>query len=363
MNNNAYLILENGKVFKAKRFGKHLNLCGELVFNTSMTGYNEILTDPSYFNQIVIQTFPLIGNYGVISEDFESLKIHMKAYIVREFCEYPSNFRSEDNLDNLLKKHNIAGLFGIDTRALTKTVREHGVMNAKITDDISNLDEQIEEIKSYKNPNNVASVSSPEERYIDNKGKFKVALFDFGTKNNIIKELEKRNCNIVILPFDTKYERVKELSVDGILLSNGPGDPMENTEIIEELKKIQSLNIPIFGICLGHQLMAIANGAKTFKLKYGHRGANQPVINTLNNSIYITSQNHGYAVSMESLPHNARLSFRNLNDSTCEGLEYTNHPSFSVQFHPESCSGPKESNFLFDKFVDLMKENKLNAIK
>lgn len=361
MMNNTHLILENGKIFTAKRFGQNLNLCGELVFNTSMTGYNEILTDPSYFGQIVIQTFPLIGNYGIIPEDFESQKIHMKAYIVREFCKHPSNFRSNGSIDSFLKENNIVGLFDIDTRNLTKTVREYGVMNAKITDDISNIDEQLQEIKAYKISNAVKNVSCSEEKHICNNNNITVALFDFGVKNNITRELLNRDCNLIILPHDTKFERIKQLKPDGIMLSNGPGDPMDNIDIILQLKKIRSLNIPTFGICLGHQLMAIANGAKTFKLKYGHRGANQPVVNTSTHELYITSQNHGFAVSNETLPDNARLSFKNLNDSTCEGIEYLDHPSFSVQFHPEACSGPKESGFLFDKFIELIKENKLNA--
>ena len=356
MQKKAYLILENGKIFKAKRFGKHINTYGELVFNTSMTGYNETLTDPSYFGQFVVQTFPLIGNYGIIPEDFESSKIHMKAYIVNEFCNAPSNFRCWENIDSFLKQQNVAGLFDIDTRTLTKVIRNYGVMNAKITDDISNLDEQLKQIKSYKNNNTVKYVSNSCEKHFCDNRQFKVVLFDFGTKENIIRELIKHDCDVILLPYNTNYKKVKEINPDGIMLSNGPGDPIDNIKIINELKKIQTLNIPTFGICLGHQLMAIANGAKTVKLKYGHRGANQPVVNLNDNKIYITSQNHGYAVLNDSIPKNAKLIFKNVNDSTCEGIEYLSHPSFSVQFHPEAASGPNDTLFLFDKFKELMKE-------
>ncbi|MDD4688765.1 MAG: carbamoyl phosphate synthase small subunit [Eubacteriales bacterium] len=353
--NTLYLVLENGKIFKGKGFGKIEETIGELVFTTAMTGYNETITDPSYYGQIVVQTFPLMGNYGTISEDFESRKPFLKGYIARDICETPSNFRSEGTLSEYLNNNNIVGLSGIDTRQLTRILRESGTMNGKITSDISNIEKIIADLKEYSVRNAVKSVSSFEkEIYRPENPKKKVVLWDFGVKLNMVRELLKRDCEVVVVPCNTKAEDIIKLNPDGIMLSNGPGDPKENTEIIDELKKLNKQKIPTFGICLGHQILALSMGAQTEKLKYGHRGANHPAKDLNTNRVYITSQNHGYAVISESLPGNARCDFINLNDNSCEGVAYLDMPAFSVQFHPEACAGPHDSNYLFDKFIGLM---------
>ena len=354
----AYLILENGKIFEGKSFGAQGEAIGEIVFTTAMTGYLETLTDPSYYGQIVVQTFPLIGNYGVIPVDFESPEPHVKAYIVRDWCQEPSNFRCEGDLDTFLKQHNIVGLYGIDTRALTKIVRESGVMNGKIVTEGSEFG--LADLKNYKIVEAVESTTCKEEKVFAPEGevKRKVCLYDFGAKDNIRRELVKRGCEVTVVPAHTKAERVLELAPDGIMLSNGPGDPADNVDIIAELKKLSEKKIPTFGICLGHQLLALSQGAKTEKLKYGHRGANQPATELETGRVYITSQNHGYAVVNDSLGENAKVSFVNANDGTCEGVTYLNMPAFSVQFHPEACGGPLDTGFLFDKFVDMIDANK-----
>ena len=355
----AYLILENGTIFEGKSFGAAGEAIGEIVFTTAMTGYLETLTDPSYYGQIVVQTFPLIGNYGVIPEDFESECPHVKAYIVRDWCQEPSNFRCEGDLDTFLKQHNIVGLYGIDTRQLTKIVRESGVMNGNIVPEGSSFG--LTDLKNYTIVEAVKNTTCSEEKTFEPEGevKRKVVLYDFGAKHNIGRELVKRGCEVTVVPAYTKAERIKELAPDGIMLSNGPGDPAENVEIIEELKKLSEMKIPTFGICLGHQLLALAHGAMTHKLKYGHRGANQPAENTETGRVYITSQNHGYAVENDSLPEGeAKVLYVNANDGTCEGIRYLNEPAFSVQFHPEACGGPHDTDFLFDEFIALIDENK-----
>ena len=355
----AYLILENGKIFEGKSFGCSGEAVGEIVFTTAMTGYLETLTDPSYYGQIVVQTFPLIGNYGVIPSDFESDRPHVKAYIVRDWCQEPSNFRCEGDLDTFLKKAGIVGLYGIDTRALTKIVREYGVMNGKIvTDEMSGFG--LSELKNYKIVDAVENTTCKSESVFkpDGETKFRVCLWDFGAKGNICRELVKRGCEVTVLPAGTKAERIFELSPDGLMLSNGPGDPAENVGIIEELRKVCEKKIPTFGICLGHQLLALSQGAKTEKLKYGHRGANQPATDRNTGKTFITSQNHGYAVVSSTLCEGAKESFRNANDGTCEGVEYEYMPAFSVQFHPEACGGPLDTSFLFDRFISMMEANK-----
>lgn len=347
MQQSYYIVLENGQVFKGKPFGASGEVVGELVFTTGMTGYLETLTDPSYYGQIVVQTFPLIGNYGIIPADFESSSPKLKAYIVREWCQVPSNFRSEGELDTFLKMHNIIGVYGIDTRELTKTIREVGVMNAKISTSLDDLDKILAEIKNYRITEAVQTVSTKEISI--NKGQpagYKVVLWDFGAKENIRRELLKRGCEVITVPADTTAEEIINLAPDGVMLSNGPGDPADNKEIIGEVNKLAKAKLPIFAICLGHQLLALAQGAETVKLKYGHRGANQPVKDLKTGRVYITSQNHGYAVVPDSLPAHAHLSYLNANDDTCEGIEYQNMPAFSTQFHPEASAGPLDTNFL-----------------
>ena len=410
----ALLILADGTIFEGKAMGATGSTIGETVFTTGMTGYLETLTDPSYYGQIVTQTFPLIGNYGNIPVDYESKKSWVRGYVVRELCEQPSNFRCSGQLNDFLKAQGIIGICGIDTRALTKRLRESGVMNGMIISgknaDKFKATEVLEKIKDYKiehaiervqiNPFdncNAGDIRHAElgsasinkiPKQVRNDGYFPhVVLFDFGAKLNIQRELEKRGCRVTVVPYDTTAEEVIKMQPDGIMLSNGPGDPAENTGVIEEIKKLCAWNkkcviprldrgisasqtdldcrvkpdndtkyksIPIFGICLGHQMLALARGCKTCKLKYGHRGGNHPCKDTESGRVYITSQNHGYAVENTSLPPYAKMSFFNVNDGTVEGITYTDIPAFSVQFHPEACGGPHDTNFLFDNFIKLM---------
>ncbi|MCI9626173.1 MAG: glutamine-hydrolyzing carbamoyl-phosphate synthase small subunit [Clostridia bacterium] len=358
----AYLILENGTVFQGQRFGASADVTGEIVFTTAMTGYIETLTDPSYFGQIVVQTFPLIGNYGMISQDFESKAPHVKAYIVKEWCQEPSNFRMEGNLDAFLKENNIVGLCGIDTRELTKIVREYGVMNGRIVSAPEVSETMLAEIKDYQITGAVAAVTRQEqETMAEADAVWRVVLWDFGAKENIRRELLQRRCEVVTVPAGTSAEEILALEPDGLMLSNGPGDPAENQEIVQQLRQLMEHKIPTFGICLGHQLLALSQGAKTEKLKYGHRGANQPVKELEEGKVFISSQNHGYAVVNDSLPEGAKLWFVNANDGTCEGVRYETIPAFSVQFHPEACGGPHDTNFLFDRFMSLIKEEKEHA--
>ena len=345
----AYLVLQNGQVFEGFSFGAKAKSIGELVFATGMCGYIETLTDESYFGQIVMQTFPMIGNYGIISSDFEG-KSSVRGYVVRECCENPSNFRCEKTLDDYLKGQGIPGIYGIDTREITKIIREYGVMNAVICDEIPN---DLTDVINYKVENAVKSVTTDEE-YISKaeNEKYNVTLIDYGAKRNIIRELNKRGCTVKVVPSSYTAEQILADNPDGIMLSNGPGDPAENTFEIGEIKKLFG-KIPIFGICLGHQLLALSQGAETVKLKYGHRGVNQPVKEVDGTRTYITSQNHGYAVVGDNLK-NGKVSFVNANDNTVEGVDYPEFKAFSVQFHPEACSGPKDSEFLFDKFIKLM---------
>lgn len=356
MQQSIAIILENGQVFKGKPFGAAGEVVGEIVFTTGMTGYLETLTDPSYYGQIVVQTFPLIGNYGIIPSDFESASPKLKAYIVREWCQVPSNFRSEGELDTFLKAHNIMGVYNVDTRELTKIIREYGVMNAKITAKPADLNAALGEIKDYKIKDAVQTVSCREITVTKGAapGAYQVVLWDFGAKENIKRELLKRGCEVITVPAQTAAETILGLRPDGVMLSNGPGDPADNQEIIQELAKLCTARIPTFGICLGHQLLALSQGAVTAKLKYGHRGANQPVKDLNTGRVYITSQNHGYAVVADSLPVQASMKLLNANDGTCEGIEYQNMPAFSVQFHPEASAGPLDTAFLFDQFIDLM---------
>lgn len=354
----AYLVLSNGLAFEGERIGAECDSIGELVFTTGMVGYIETLTDPSYAGQIVMQTFPLIGNYGIIESDFEG-ESAVRGYVVRECCDKPSNFRCEKTLNEYLREKGIPGICGVDTRHITRIIREQGVMNAKIC---SSVPEDVSEIVSYSVTGVVKEVSCAEKHVYPAEGekKYSVALIDYGAKRNIIRELQKRGCEVTVCPQNTTAEEILSLSPSGIMLSNGPGDPEENVFCIEQIRKLVGKR-PIFGICLGHQLTALAMGGKTTKLKYGHRGGNQPVRELSTGRTYITSQNHGYAVCSESLEGIGSVSFVNANDMTCEGVDYPGKSCFTVQFHPEACSGPHDTAFLFDRFISMMEEDGRNA--
>ena len=347
----GYLILQDGQVFEGVRFGAETDTVGELVFTTGMCGYVETLTDPSYAGQIVMQTYPLIGNYGIIREDFEGACC-VKGYVVREYCDTPSNFRTDCDLDTYLKEQGVPGLCGVDTRELTRIIREHGVMNAAICDEIP---ADLTPIKTYAITGVVEAVSCKEpDRYqAEGEERFRVSLLDYGAKRNIVRELQKRGCTVTVLPATASAEEILAADPDGVMLSNGPGDPAENTYQIEQIRKLLG-KVPMFGICLGHQLTALAAGGSTYKLKYGHRGVNQPVRDLNGVRTYITSQNHGYAVDGDTVKL-GKVRFVNANDGTCEGIDYPELKAFTVQFHPEACTGPKDTSFLFDQFVELMK--------
>ena len=352
----AYLILEDGTVFEGTSIGSSREVISEIVFNTSMTGYLEVLTDPSYAGQAVVMTYPLIGNYGICREDMESRQAWPDGYIVRELSRIPSNFRSGDTIDHFLKEQDIPGISGIDTRALTKILREKGTMNGMITTNGDyDLEEVKEKIRQYTVKGVVLKTSVKKPYVLPGDGK-KVALLDCGAKDNIARNLNKRGCEVTVYPADTPAEEILKTNPDGIMLSNGPGDPAENVGIIEEVRKLYESSVPIFAICLGHQLMALATGAKTYKLKYGHRGVNQPVTDFAKDRTFITSQNHGYAVVAGTVdPAVAEVSHVNANDGTTEGIRYKNIPCFTVQFHPEACGGPRDTEYLFDDFVAMMK--------
>ena len=352
----AFLILEDGTVFTGTSIGSKKDMISEIVFNTSMTGYLEVLTDPSYAGQAVVMTYPLIGNYG-ITPDMESKKAWPKGYIVRELSRVPSNFRCEGTIQDFLEKQDIPGIAGIDTRALTKILLEKGTMNGMITTNENyDLDEILPKLKEYVVGDVVSEVTCDKSYILEGDGP-KVALMDFGAKNNIARSLNKRGCEVTIYPAHTSAQEIIDSKPDGIMLSNGPGDPETCVSIIKEVKKLYDSDIPIFAICLGHQLMALANGGKTYKLKYGHRGGNHPVKDLSNNRVYISSQNHGYAVDASTLDSSiATEAFVNVNDGTNEGLSYVGKNIFTVQFHPEACPGPQDSGYLFDRFMDMMKE-------
>ncbi len=375
----AYLILEDGTVFAGTSIGSEHDMISEIVFNTSMTGYLEVLTDPSYAGQAVVMTYPLIGNYGVCYDDMESRKAWPDGFIVRELSRMPSNFRTQDTLQNFLVSQDITGICGIDTRALTKILREKGTMNGMITTSpVQNLDEVCARLHEYR-PSGVVMRTTCSESYqvktpdippedeVDYRrlrheqtgAGLKVALLDLGAKNNIGRSLAARGCEVTVYPAWTRADDILASQPDGIMLSNGPGDPKECTEVISEIRKLYDSDVPIFAICLGHQLMALATGADTYKLKYGHRGGNHPVRDVRTGQVYISSQNHGYAVDPASLdPAVAEEAFVNVNDGTNEGLNYFGKNIFTVQFHPEACPGPQDSSVLFERFIRMMKLNK-----
>lgn len=398
----AFLILEDGTVFQGKAIGAKREVISEIVFNTSMAGYTEVFTDPSYAGQAVCMTYPLIGNYGVCRDDMESERIWLDGVIVRELSDVASNFRCDMTIQEFLEEYDIPGIERIDTRRLVRILREKGTMNGMITTDENyNLDSIIPKLKAYNTGKVVEKVSCKEikniegskelsdngpisgsavfkkedyeaslkgdlakrekrpstVRELNGKG-LKVALLDVGAKANIAASLAARGCDVTVYPFDTTAEEILKDAPDGIMLSNGPGDPKECTGVIEEIKKLYASDVPIFAICLGHQLMALATGADTYKMKYGHRGGNHPVKDLETGRVYISSQNHGYVVDTDKLDPNVAVpAFVNVNDGTNEGLKYVGKNIFTVQFHPEACCGPQDSGYLFDRFINMMKKN------
>ena len=387
----AFLILEDGTVFEGTHIGADKEIISEIVFNTSMAGYLEVLTDPSYAGQAVCMTYPLIGNYGICKEDMESRKLWPDGFIVRELSRIPSNFRSNATIQEFLEEYGIPGIAGIDTRALTKILREKGTMNGMITTkEPTDMEELKVRLKAYT-VGDVVEIVTCEHKYslkgvtdlsengpisgsakytgekekrpslvrkLNGKGK-KVALLDLGAKENIARNLIQRGCDVTVYPADTTADEIFAYHPDGIMLSNGPGDPKSCTQIIKNIKDLYDGDIPIFAICLGHQLMALATGADTYKMKYGHRGGNHPVKDLSTGRVYISSQNHGYVVDMDKLdPGIATPAFVNVNDGTCEGLSYTGKNIFTVQFHPEACPGPQDSGYLFDRFIEMMEVEK-----
>ncbi len=353
----AFLVLADGTVFEGKSFGAEGTVIGEVVFTTSMVGYQETLTDPCYSGQMVVQTFPLIGNYGTNEEDYASDNSVVSGYIVREYCEEPSNFRCTSTIDAFMKKHGIVGLYDIDTRCLTRIIREKGVMNGMITVAESiDKNDAMNKINAYEIGEVVSKVSVKEKKLFKaDNAKYNVALIDFGDNKSYVSELLKRGCDVTVFPFDSTADEVKASGADAVFLSDGPANPVANTEAIETIKKLAAEKMPMFGVGLGHLVLALANGAEITKLKYGHRGASQPVVTLETGRTYITSQNHGYAV--ESLSSDiGEMSHINGNDKTCEGIKYNNIPAFSVQFRPETCGGPQDTSYLYDRFIKMMED-------
>ena len=363
----AYILLADGTVYEGYHFGVEGTTFGEVVFTTGMTGYLEVLTDPSYCGQIVLQTYPLIGNYGVNTADMESGKSWVAGYIVKEWCEEPSNFRNAGTINDFLVSQKVVGIWGVDTRAITRRIREYGTVGGCITTEnvYDKKDELLAAIKANRVEKPVQAVTCTEKGWYytrENRANH-VALMDYGYKHNILYKLLEFGCNVTVMPANSDINDIRRLNPDGIMLSNGPGDPMDNPEIIENIKDFIDYGKPIFGICLGHQLLAIARGAKTVKLKYGHRGLNQPVKDLDRDRVYITSQNHGYAVVSDSLPEGAgRVTHVNVNDGTCEGIDYPDIHAFTVQFHPEASAGPNDTGYLFEKFCDLMERGQQGCL-
>lgn len=345
-------------MFHGEGFGAELETAGEVVFNTGMTGYQELISDPSYCGQIVCMTYPLIGNYGINRDDYESIEPAIKGLIVKELCDLPSNFRTQITLDELFKKKNLSGISGIDTRRLTRILRNHGVVKGKIVNADADESTVVSELKSTSFATNQVEQVSTKTPYANPGRGLKVVLVDFGSKLGIIRELSQRNCDITVVSQDVTAEEILLMNPDGVMLSNGPGDPEDNQQALEMIRGILG-KVPIFGICLGHQLIGLACGAKTFKLKFGHRGGNHPVLDLEKNKVAITSQNHGYAVDQESLKNTDLIETHiALNDRTNEGLKHKIHPCFSVQYHPEASPGPEDANYLFDEFIQLMEDFK-----
>lgn len=348
------LVLEDGNVFKGFGFGSDKETIGEVVFNTGMTGYQESITDQSYNGQLLTFTYPLIGNAGINRDDYESIFPTTRAVIVKEFARRPSNWRSSMNLDDFLKEKDIPGLTGVDTRRLTRVIREHGAMKAILTDYTYETDELIERLKSISLPTDQVAQVSTERPYVSPQNGRRVIVIDFGLKHSILHELNKRECHVTVLPHDTQAETILNLKPDGVMLTNGPGDPKDLPYAHDMIRELQK-HVPIFGICLGHQLIALANGADTFKMAFGHRGFNHPVREIATGRIDFTSQNHGYAVAEESIDKNElRITHIEINDGTVEGLRHRRYPVFSVQYHPDAAPGPHDAADLFDQFIEAM---------
>ena len=365
MSYKTKILLENGVYLEGQPLGYIGTTGGELCFNTGMTGYQEILTDPSYSEQIINMTYPHIGNYGINQHDIESKKIQVSGFIIKDLTIEPSNHRSEQSLNQYLKNNNVTGIYGLDTRAITRIVREHGVMNAIISSenlDVDKLKIQLKKTPSMEGLDLTGKVTCPKSYQYDKpkKSKFKVAVCDYGIKNNILRLLKQYDCDIKVFPASVSSQEIDSFKPDGVFLSNGPGDPAAVESAILCIKDLLG-KYPIFGICLGHQLLSLALGAETFKLKYGHRGSNHPVKNIENSKVEITSQNHGFAVSNKNLPANINITHINLNDDTIAGISCPQMNAFSVQYHPESAPGPHDSKYLFNSFINLMKEVKNNA--
>ena len=354
----AFLLLEDGTVFEGNSFGMEGKVIGEVVFNTGMTGYQEVLTDPSYCGQIVCMTYPLIGNYGVNIDDIESSKPQVKGFIVREVCKTPSNWRSIEDLNDYLKRNNIIGLEGIDTRALTRILRDNGTMRGTIiTGELGDVEAQQAKLSDYVIKNPVLQVTTKEIKHFKGNG-YKIALLDYGLKQNIVRSLTKRGCEVHVYPATATAQEILSIDPDGIMLSNGPGDPKDCQHQIDTIRQLVGKK-PMFGICLGHQLTALAHNANTEKLKYGHRGCNHPVKDIEKDKTYITSQNHGYTIIEETLDRETMVvSHRNMNDGTIEGIRYKNAPLFTVQFHPEASPGPGDTAYLFDEFIQMIAASK-----
>ncbi len=359
LSKKAILVLEDGRTFRGESFGAEGEIFGEMVFNTSMSGYQEILTDPSYAGQLVCMTYPLIGNYGVNEEDIESRRPWVEGFVVREASKSASNWRSTETLDSYLKRHKIVGIEHIDTRALVRHIRDKGTMRAaisSITLDEKTLLERVLNSPEMANRELASAVTISESFDFPaaNEEKFHVVAYDFGVKTNSLREFAKFGCKITVVPAETPAEKVLDLKPDGIFLSNGPGDPSAMKEVVAEIKKLTESNVPMFGICLGHQILGQVFGGETYKLKFGHRGGNQPIMDLTTRKVEITAHNHGFAVEAESLPETVEVTHINLNDQTVAGLRHKTLPIFSVQYHPESAPGPHDSEYLFERFIELM---------
>ena len=367
----AKLVLENGLVFEGEGFGATGESIGEIVFNTSVSGYLEVLTDSSYCGQIVTMTYPLIGNYGISFEDYESEKSYLNGLVVKEYCDAYSNWRANESLSDYLKKQNVIGIQGIDTRMLTRVIRDKGSMKSVISTLDMNDSSLMKKILSFSEKDLVLNVTTKNQYSwsedgkgsltsfdeFSNKNLYNVVVYDFGVKKSILKKLFDYKCNLIVVPATASAESILALKPDGIFLSNGPGDPFSVTSRIENIKKIIGRK-PIVGICLGHQLLSLALGGKTYKLKFGHRGGNQPVKNLIRNSIEITTQNHGFVTYFNSFKNDIELTHINLNDQTVEGIRHKSLPIFSVQYYPETSSGSRSNDYLFDDFTELMKQHK-----